>query len=435
MMNKRAGELGLTHMHFTNAWGRSDPGELVTARDMAALARHLIKDYPEYYHFFGEKDFTWDKIRQQNRNPLLTMNIGADGLKTGDTAESGFGLVGSAVQDGQRLIVVVNGLKTAADRAEEARKLLNWGFRAFDVRELYQPGDVVGRASVFGGEVDAVELTPEAPVKVFVPKAGADKLTAKIVYTGPPPAPVEAGRKLGELRIYQGETLMVRAPLVTQDGGAARQPHAPRRRRGLATRRGLAAQHVGAPLTRGRFITLEGGEGVGKSAQARRLAARLRGLGLETVATREPGGTPHAESLRALILSGRLRERGPAAEALAFSAARIDHIDALIRPALERGAWVVCDRFADSTRAYQGAAGRLATAVHRPAGAGRRRRRPAGSDAAARSAAGAGACARARRGAAARRAPTASRPRGWSSTTPCAPPSSPSPARRRSAAS
>jgi dTMP kinase len=112
-------------------------------------------------------------------------------------------------------------------------------------------------------------------------------------------------------------------------------------------------------LTRGRFITLEGGEGAGKSAQGRRLAAKLRELGLEIVATREPGGTPHAEALRALILSGRLREHGPAAEALAFSAARINHIDALIRPALARGAWVVCDRFADSTRAYQGAAGRL----------------------------------------------------------------------------
>ncbi len=109
----------------------------------------------------------------------------------------------------------------------------------------------------------------------------------------------------------------------------------------------------------GRFITLEGGEGAGKSAQARRLAARLAALGLETVATREPGGTPHAEQLRELILSGALRAQGPAAEAIAFSAARIDHLDALIRPALARGAWVVSDRFADSTRAYQGAAGRL----------------------------------------------------------------------------
>ncbi len=112
---------------------------------------------------------------------------------------------------------------------------------------------------------------------------------------------------------------------------------------------------------RGRFITLEGGEGAGKSAQARRLAARVSALGWEVVATREPGGTPHAEDLRRLILSGALADFGAAAEAIAFTAARIDHIDALILPALERGAWVVCDRFADSTRAYQGAAGRLET--------------------------------------------------------------------------
>ncbi len=112
-------------------------------------------------------------------------------------------------------------------------------------------------------------------------------------------------------------------------------------------------------MKRGAFITLEGGEGAGKSVQTRRLAASLRARGHEVVATREPGGTPHAEALRALILSGGLRDRGPGAEALAFSAARIDHIDALIAPALARGAFVVCDRFADSTRAYQGAAGEL----------------------------------------------------------------------------
>ncbi len=112
-------------------------------------------------------------------------------------------------------------------------------------------------------------------------------------------------------------------------------------------------------MKRGGFITLEGGEGAGKSAQTRRLAARLERLGFEVLATREPGGTPHAEALRALILSGALRDKGPAAEALAFSAARIDHIDLKIAPALARGAFVVCDRFADSTRAYQGAAGEL----------------------------------------------------------------------------
>jgi serine-type D-Ala-D-Ala carboxypeptidase (penicillin-binding protein 5/6) len=215
-MNKRAAQLGMTHSHFTNAWGRSDPNERVSARDLALLARHIIRDFPEFYHYFGEKDFTWSKIHQLNRNPLLTMNIGADGLKTGDTAESGFGLVGSAVQDGQRLILVVNGYKTANERAEDSRRLLNWGFRGFDVRVLYQPGDTVGRAEVYGGDASSVELTPLAAVKMFVPKVGADKMAAKIVYPGPLRAPVEAGRKLGELRIFQAGTLVLQAPLQTK---------------------------------------------------------------------------------------------------------------------------------------------------------------------------------------------------------------------------
>ena len=216
MMNKRAAELGLTQSHFTNAWGRSDPAERVSAGDLAAIAHHLIQDYPEYYHYFSEKDFTWNKIHQLNRNPLLTMNIGADGLKTGDTAESGFGLVGSAVQGGQRLILVVNGYKTAAERSEDSRRLLNWGFRGFDARVLYQPGDVVGTADVYGGDSEAVGLTPLAPVKVFVPKDGADKMSAKIIYAGPLAAPIEAGRKLGELRIYNAGALVASAPLQTK---------------------------------------------------------------------------------------------------------------------------------------------------------------------------------------------------------------------------
>ena len=137
-MNKRAAELGMTHSHFANSRGKCDPSQRVTARDMALLAAHIIREYPDYYHYFGEKEFTWNKIRQLNRNPLLTMDIGADGLKTGDIAESGFALVGSAVQNGQRLIVVVNGLKPATERAEEARKLFNWGFRSFDRAILYQ---------------------------------------------------------------------------------------------------------------------------------------------------------------------------------------------------------------------------------------------------------------------------------------------------------
>jgi D-alanyl-D-alanine carboxypeptidase (penicillin-binding protein 5/6) len=214
-LNKRAAELGMTHSHFANSRGKVDPNQHVTARDMALLAAHIIRDYPEYYHYFGEKDFTWNKIHQLNRNPLLTMDIGADGLKAGDVADGGFALVGSAVQDNQRLIVVMNGLKSATERSEEARKLFNYGFHSFDRRTLYGAGDQVGSASVYGGESDEVPLVTENPVALFVPRGESDRLVAKIVYTGPLAAPVEAGKDVARLKIWRGDMLVVDAPLRT----------------------------------------------------------------------------------------------------------------------------------------------------------------------------------------------------------------------------
>jgi len=216
LMNKRAGELGMKHSTFADPWGRSDPKQRVSARDMALLAAHLIRDYPEYYHYFGEKEFTWNKIRQLNRNPLLTMDIGADGLKTGELPDSGFGLVGSAVQDGQRLILVVGGLKTATERAEESRKLFDWGFRSFDPRVLFQPGQTIGTASVYGGEQSEVPLASDQPVKVFLARGAQEKLTAKIVYVGPLTAPVAAGVEVARLEVWRGSTLALEAPLKTQ---------------------------------------------------------------------------------------------------------------------------------------------------------------------------------------------------------------------------
>ncbi len=127
LMNKRAAELGLAHSSFANPWGKPDPHERVTAHDLALLAAHLVRDYPDYYRYFGEKEFTWNKVRQLNRNPLLNMDLGADGLKTGETTDSGYGLVGSAVQNGQRLIVVVNGLKTAQERAGGGAQIVAMG--------------------------------------------------------------------------------------------------------------------------------------------------------------------------------------------------------------------------------------------------------------------------------------------------------------------
>jgi D-alanyl-D-alanine carboxypeptidase (penicillin-binding protein 5/6) len=130
LMNKRARQIGMTRSSFTNAWGRGDARHRSTARDIARLAAYVIATYPQFYQYFGERTFTWNNITQQNRDPLLDMNIGADGMKTGHLAKSGYGLVGSAVQNGERLIVVLNGEKTEKDRANEGRDLLEWGFAA-----------------------------------------------------------------------------------------------------------------------------------------------------------------------------------------------------------------------------------------------------------------------------------------------------------------
>ena len=216
LMNKRAAELGMTHSIFANARGISDPRQHVSARDMALLTAHIIRDYPDDYHYFGEKDFTWGKIHQLNRDPLLNMSIGADGLMAGDSSESGYGLVGSAEQGGQRLILVLNGLKTAADRAEESRKLFDWGFRSFDPRVLFQPGDTVGTASVYGGAQSEVPLTCDRPAKIFLPRGSQDRLMAKIVYVGPLQAPVAAGVEVARLQVWRGKTLALEAPLRTQ---------------------------------------------------------------------------------------------------------------------------------------------------------------------------------------------------------------------------
>ncbi|MBL8587958.1 MAG: D-alanyl-D-alanine carboxypeptidase [Methylobacteriaceae bacterium] len=213
MMTRRARELGLAKSSFRNAWGKGDPGQLVTVREMARLAAHVIQTYPRYYGYFGEREFTWNKIRQLNRNPLLTMDIGADGLKTGNIEESGYGLVGSATQGGQRLILVVNGLKTARDRAEESRKLLQWGFRAFEGRLLFEAGETIGQAKVFGGSSGSVDLVAPRPVRLLAPRGSSEKLAARIVYDGPLLPPIEKGRKVARLKVWRGTTLALDLPL------------------------------------------------------------------------------------------------------------------------------------------------------------------------------------------------------------------------------
>lgn len=212
-LTARARELGLPRSTFANSNGLPDPGNKMSVRELAKLARHVIQTYPEYYKIFGEREFTWNKIRQQNRNPLLTMLDGADGLKTGFTKEGGYGMVGSAVQNGMRLIVVVNGLDDADDRAQEAKKILEWGFRNFEARTLFKAQDTVGYAKVFGGDSRSVKLTSAEPVKVMVQKNGSDKLIARIVYNGPVPAPIEPGQPVGVVRVWRGPNIAVEVPV------------------------------------------------------------------------------------------------------------------------------------------------------------------------------------------------------------------------------
>ncbi len=213
MMTRRARELGLTRSVFTNATGLPDPPLVVTARELGILARHIIKTYPEFYPIYGEKEFTWNKIRQQNRNPLLTMSIGADGMKTGFTEEGGYGLVGSAVQNGQRLILVINGLESAAERANEGRRLLEWGFKAFEQRYLFAEGQTIGDAKVFGGAHWSVPLQAPGGVNLLVPKGSNERITARIVYSGPVRAPVQEGQAIGALKVWRGDNLVLEVPL------------------------------------------------------------------------------------------------------------------------------------------------------------------------------------------------------------------------------
>jgi serine-type D-Ala-D-Ala carboxypeptidase (penicillin-binding protein 5/6) len=217
IMTKRARELGLTRSTFGNSNGLPDPANKMTVRELARLARYVIQTYPELYKLFGEREFTWNKIRQQNRNPLLTSLEGADGLKTGYTKEGGYGMVGSAVQNGMRLIVVVNGLEDPDDRASEAKKMLEWGFRNFEARTLFAAQQPVGYARVFGGESRSVKLASPDPIKVMVPKNGSDKLIARVVYSGPVRAPVESGQKVGLIKVWRGANIAVEAPVYAAE--------------------------------------------------------------------------------------------------------------------------------------------------------------------------------------------------------------------------
>jgi len=202
LMNAKAKELGLSSAHFVNATGWPHPDHKISAYDLARLARHSIKTHPEMYKIYGEKSFKWNNINQPNRNPLFGSGIdGVDGLKTGHTKVSKYGFVGSGVQDGKRIIFVVNGLETNSERRSESRRIMRSGFREFKVYSIYGVGEKVGTAPVFMGRSDTVSLMTSENVLVGLHKPARKDMKVQIIYQGPIPTPITTGDHIADLLI------------------------------------------------------------------------------------------------------------------------------------------------------------------------------------------------------------------------------------------
>lgn len=215
-MNQKAIDIGLTKSTFANATGWPDPRQLMSAKDLVRLATLLIEKFPQYYPMFSETDFTWDGVAQKNRNPLLSLGVGADGLKTGHTQEAGYGLVASAVRGKRRIVMVISGLNSKGERRHEAERLINWAFRAFDTRRLYAAGEGIIDAPVWIGSSAAVTLAPERDIMVTAPYGAIDKTELKIRYEGPIPAPIAEGQRIGHVEVNVPDLPPVKVPLVAK---------------------------------------------------------------------------------------------------------------------------------------------------------------------------------------------------------------------------
>lgn len=214
MMNKRARELGLNNSSFANSTGLPHPDQKMSVEDLAKLARHIIKEFPEFYHIFSEKYYTHNNITQGNRNPLLYSMPNADGLKTGHTEEAGFCLTASAKKGERRLIEVMTGMNSNKERWEEAERLMEWGFREFNNYNLLNKGQTIAEIPVVFGSEKQVRLVVPETVKRTLKKSQAPKIKMTAVYDKPVKAPVAAGDKLGEVRIELDGQEMENLPLV-----------------------------------------------------------------------------------------------------------------------------------------------------------------------------------------------------------------------------
>ncbi len=213
-MTVRARELGMKNTAFKNATGWPAPGHVSTARDLAVLAERTIRDFPVYYSFYSEKEFTYNAIRQINRNPLLYRDISADGLKTGHTLESGYGLTASATKGDRRLILAVNGLPSKKARRKEPERLLAWGFREFNNYKLFGAGEKVTDADVWLGQQDSVGLLIEKEMLLTLPRKARRKMKVSVQFQNPVPAPVSKGDQVAKLVVIVPGEATVEVPLV-----------------------------------------------------------------------------------------------------------------------------------------------------------------------------------------------------------------------------
>ncbi len=213
-MTERAHELGMVSSTFTNASGWPEEGHRVTARDLALLTKLTIENFPQFYGYYAELEFTYNKIRQGNRNPLLYKNMGADGLKTGHTKAAGYGLTGSAIRDGRRLILVLNGLGSSGKRSREAERLIEYGFREYANYALFAAGETVGAADVWLGDAATVPLVIEQPLVTTLTRKARRKMQVKLVYDGPIAAPIEKGAQIATLTVTAPDVETLEVPLV-----------------------------------------------------------------------------------------------------------------------------------------------------------------------------------------------------------------------------
>ncbi len=217
-MTARARELGLTKSVFANSNGLPNPKNQVTMRELVFLARHIFFTYPEFFKYYSQPDFEWNKIFQRNRNPLLALKIGVDGMKTGYTEESGYAIVATINRDGKRLFLAMSGLASSKERAEESQRVLEWGLANFERRIVFKANEKIADASVFGGDQSTVPVVARDEVDIYLPVNNPDRIRAKVVYRWPLRAPVDKDQDIGQLLIFVGDR-QVRDVKVFSDAG------------------------------------------------------------------------------------------------------------------------------------------------------------------------------------------------------------------------